>query len=662
MQGKKSSMKFLEWNLHKDGIGVTTGDLQLMLLGILLLLSQVNDVEGIIITTSIDGLNHLRLHTYSSEPTQTLIPKSNFSSPPKNNMAPLMLADMHNMVAFLSKSDASEVEKVNGDVHLQALIDDKKVVDTEAIIQRDLHLDYVDGVECLLNAEIFKELTQMGYEKPHPKLTFYKAFFSTSMAYVVIYLPTGRKFNFSKYIFASMVRNVDSPNQPTPPYASPMPLLTTLMETCATLSQKVVELEKDKNSQALEILQLKKRLKRLERKKKSKTLELKSLRRGAAAQRVESSTDIVLGVEEDASKQGKIAAIDADEGITLVYVETDEEEVAMDAEFQGKTNLNAASKGVSVVSAPGLAEKARILDEKIAQKLHDEEVQKAAARDEQKRVDMEKALELQKQLDEKEDDIDWSTVAEQVKERQSDSVKRYQVLKKKPVSVTQARKNMIIYLKNMDGYKMDFFKGMTYDEIIPIFKREYSKVQTLFKKYKDVQETKKKRVADETLLQESFKKLRAAEVSGSKSTQEIPTDDPKEITEEDVQSMLEIVLIIRVGERFSSAEPSEDKERALWVELKRLFEPDANDVLWKLQRYMHAPLTWKLYSDCGVHHVSSTKGHDIYMLTEKDYPLSNAIMILMLSEKWQVEEDNKMARDLVMKINMEANRPRNRSI
>nr|GEZ28048.1 hypothetical protein [Tanacetum cinerariifolium] len=180
--------------------------------------------------------------------------------------------------------------------------------------------------------------------------------------------------------------------------------------------------------------------------------------------------------------------------------------------------------------------------------------------------------------------------------------------------------------------------------------------QKLAKKNKlKAHETKKKRVADETLLQESFKKLRAAEVSGSKSTQEIPTDDLKEITEEDVQSIL-------VEERFSSAEPSEDKERALWVELKRLFEPDANDVLWKLQRYMHAPLTWKLYSNCGLHHVSSTKGHDIYMLTEKDYPLSDAIMILMLSEKWQVEEDNEMARDLVMKIFMEANRPRNRKM
>ncbi|GJT51578.1 hypothetical protein Tco_0977735 [Tanacetum coccineum] len=34
-------------------------------------------------------------------------------------------------------------------------------------------------------------------------------------------------------------------------------------------------------------------------------------------------------------------------------------------------------------------------------------------------------------------------------------------------------------------------------------------------------------------------------------------------------------------ERFSSTKPTEDKEIEIWVELKRLFEPDADDELWK---------------------------------------------------------------------------------
>nr|GEW01896.1 hypothetical protein [Tanacetum cinerariifolium] len=38
-----------------------------------------------------------------------------------------------------------------------------------------------------------------------------------------------------------------------------------------------------------------------------------------------------------------------------------------------------------------------------------------------------------------------------------------------------------------------------------------------------------------------------------------------------------------------------DKEIELWVELKRMYEPDPKDQLWTLtQNYMHAPVEWKL--------------------------------------------------------------------
>ncbi|GKC35092.1 hypothetical protein Tco_1047476, partial [Tanacetum coccineum] len=73
-----------------------------------------------------------------------------------------------------------------------------------------------------------------------------------------------------------------------------------------------------------------------------------------------------------------------------------------------------------------------------------------------------------------------------------------------------------------------------------------------------------------------------------------------------------------VKERFSSTDPTNDKERTLWVELKRLFEPDTDDIPWKLQRYMHDLLTWRLYDPCGVHHVSTYREHDIFILVEKE--------------------------------------------
>ncbi|GKE13467.1 hypothetical protein Tco_1417018 [Tanacetum coccineum] len=74
-----------------------------------------------------------------------------------------------------------------------------------------------------------------------------------------------------------------------------------------------------------------------------------------------------------------------------------------------------------------------------------------------------------------------------------------------------------------------------------------------------------------------------------------------------------------VHERFNSTEPTKDKERELWVELKRLFELDDDDTLWKLQR---------------------------------------ALMTMMLSNKLQVDEYSVMADELLRKILILANSPR----
>ncbi|GJX66083.1 hypothetical protein Tco_0300426 [Tanacetum coccineum] len=116
-----------------------------------------------------------------------------------------------------------------------ALVDGKKVIITETSVRRDLQLEDAKGIECLPNADFFEQLALMGYRKPSQKHTFYKAFFSpqwkflihtilqclsakstawnefsSTMASAIICLATNQKFNFSMFIFESMVKNVDS--------------------------------------------------------------------------------------------------------------------------------------------------------------------------------------------------------------------------------------------------------------------------------------------------------------------------------------------------------------------------------------------------------------------------------------------------------------------
>nr|GFA91256.1 hypothetical protein [Tanacetum cinerariifolium] len=175
------------------------------------------------------------------------------------------------------------------------------------------------------------------------------------------------------------------------------------METCATLSKKVAGLKHDKHTKSLKILKLKKRVKKLKRKKRSKHSGFKRLRKIGTSQRVESLNDTVVDVNA-ASKGVNVAE-------ATVF---DDEEVTM---TMAQTLIKMK------------AEKSKLFDEQIAQRLHDKEVKKAAARDKQEKDDLERA-------------------------------QKYRSLKKKPVSIALARKNMIIYLKNMAGYKIEHFREL----------------------------------------------------------------------------------------------------------------------------------------------------------------------------------------------------------
>nr|GFA11679.1 hypothetical protein [Tanacetum cinerariifolium] len=68
-------------------------------------------------------------------------------------------------------------------------------------------------------------------------------------------------------------------------------------------------------------------------------------------------------------------------------------------------------------------------------------------------------------------DIDWDVAIEHLKQKAKEDpfVQRYQVRKKRPQTEVQARKNMIISLKNVVGFRLDYFKGMSYDNIRLIF-------------------------------------------------------------------------------------------------------------------------------------------------------------------------------------------------
>nr|GFC76576.1 hypothetical protein [Tanacetum cinerariifolium] len=76
-------------------------------------------------------------------------------------------------------------------------------------------------------------------------------------------------------------------------------------------------------------------------------------------------------------------------------------------------------------------------------------------------MDAEYAKKLQEELDKEHKEayknIDWNAAFDHVQSKETQYIKRYHGFKKKPQSESEARKNMISYLKNTEGYKMEFF-------------------------------------------------------------------------------------------------------------------------------------------------------------------------------------------------------------
>nr|GEZ09003.1 hypothetical protein [Tanacetum cinerariifolium] len=125
-----------------------------------------------------------------------------------------------------------------------------------------------------------------------------------------------------------------------------------------------------------------------------------------------------------------------------------------------------------------------------------------------------------------------NAVIEQVKrnERLNDVLMKYQTLKRKPLTQAQAKRNMILYLKNIAGFKMDYFKGMTYNEIKHPFKKHYTFNQTfldeLNKGVKVLETEVSSKREGESLKQEIAKKQKMEEETEElKKHLQIVTDD-----------------------------------------------------------------------------------------------------------------------------------------
>nr|GEV68155.1 uncharacterized mitochondrial protein AtMg00810-like [Tanacetum cinerariifolium] len=411
-----------------------------------------------------------------------------------------------------------KIKTVNDDVRLQALIDGKKVVVTEASIRNDLKLNDAKGTSCLPNAVIFKELARIGYEKPSENLTFYKAFFSpqwkffihpilqcisaittswnefsSTIASAIICLANNQKFNFSKYILDHLKKNLEAG---VPLYMFPRFIQVFVNYKLGDLSHhKAIEEVGDlptviQDTPIPDAPSSSQQRKHKPRRKERQETKVSPTEKHTE-DHVPTTSNDPLPSDMKSSHKAKIA--DAEVNLENVYnLDMAHEETVLSMQDVNDADVKEVAKEMVevITTAKIIIDEVNIVGGKL--NAANEELVSAAPTNittaqpseaTKTTVDITTAPKAKGIVfhDKEESTTRTASLKSQVQSRQSNFVRKYQALKRKHVSVAQARKNMTIYLKNMAGFKIEFFKGMRHEEIRPLFEEEYNKIQTLFK-------------------------------------------------------------------------------------------------------------------------------------------------------------------------------------
>nr|GEY20346.1 leucine-rich repeat protein [Tanacetum cinerariifolium] len=478
----------------------------------------------------------------------------------------LTFADTYNMIAYLTKSDASEG---------------------------------FDQIFDFLNASSFKyALTRIAWNE-----------FSSFMASAVICLATGRKFNFSKYIFESLVRNVDSSLKF---YMYPRFLQLVIRAqvgdlyshstkyTSLALTQKQAVVD-DVVADSVPINDVPATDAETTPPSPPPTTppppqELPSISQAevdvAKDAEVEKNADVQRRQEES---QAKVYHIDLEHADKVLSMQDDEPEP------------DELQEVIEVVTTAKLMTKVVTATAPITAALS------AAKRRKGKQAQIEQdeayARELEAELNK---NINWDDVIEQVKEKgkQDNAMLRYQELMRKPQTKAQARKNIMVYLKNIARFKMDYFKGMSYDDICPMFENYFNLNVAFLEKSKEELEEEESRALKrktESSDEKAVKKQKLdEEVEELKNhLQIVPNDDDDDDVYTEATPLALKVPVVDYEIYSENNKPfykiiRADGSHQLFLRFLSLlsnFDREDLDMLWQMVQERFASLKPKNFSD-----------------------------------------------------------------
>nr|GEX23881.1 putative ribonuclease H-like domain-containing protein [Tanacetum cinerariifolium] len=419
--------------------------------------------------------------------------------------------DKHNMVAYLEKSEGSEgfhqiIEFLSAS-HINIIED--RVMAITATIDRNV-----------------KQLALMGYVSNSDTLTFQKV--SSNIATVIICLATNRTFNFSKFIFDAMVKN--------------------LVKTSKARRKARIVISEDED------------------------VEDPSKQRRSLIEELDMDVEISL-VLADAAEQGRSVGNSqtytrqrrrVNTASTLVSTA----DVSTASEMVNTTGLKARDKGKAVMPESETTKKIKKriqvkIVEELAWKLHEEEPTRFNVK--QEAIDIAGKEKVIAEGDQAHD-IDWSDPA----------VIRYHTLQSRPRSVSEVRKSIAGGNNSQESVKKQELEDDTekkelkaYLDIVP--EDEFvMEVEYLVTKYPIID-------WKTHVLTEHFMYYQIIRADGSSMNYKIFSEM---LDDFDRQYVMDLHRLVE--ERYTTTSP-EGYDLMLWGDLKILFEPDEENELWKNQ-------------------------------------------------------------------------------
>nr|GEV19923.1 hypothetical protein [Tanacetum cinerariifolium] len=469
----------------------------------------------------------------------------------------------------------AKVKTVNDEVRVQALIDEKRVTIKESSIRRTLKLDDEEAVEEVGQAQDdVSILAEPSTYKPHKKNKSKK------------HQPIAPKVPSPK---PSPEHQPSLPSNDLIPDADKDRLkLQELIDLCTRLSNKVMDLESEvidlKSSFTDKIAKLEDRVHKLE--EENRILKEKSFKSAKV------NTAAPVKDKEESFKQGRKIGDMYEAGENIDEEEPSEVEEVLEVVTTAKLMTEVVTTAEPTTNTTAQVPKVSAPRRKRGVIIQDPEETATSV-------------------------IVYTEQGKKSK-RQNNKVIRYQALKRKPLTEAQARENMMIY---MAGFKMNFFKGMTYSEIRPLFEKHYNSIQAFLEKGEE----------EVIVLEKEIEK------EATPLASKVPVVD-YQIHHENNKPYYKIIRADGTHKLFLS-----------FITLKNFNREDL-ETIWKLVKERFETTEPKNFLDdflLNILKIMFEKPNveaNMFLLVEKKYPLTHFTLVQMLNNvRLEVEEESKMS-------------------